>query len=355
MKRIASPHMPTSDRLIIQVARHAEVTPSTLVLYRDIAEVLAAVLKLRANEQDSVVLSGGICSPDIALVIDRVEMEVAEIIGSSPFAADKVALLDRITSGHETVYLANPNRVTGARFTEAELRSIADALPQGTLIVDERYHDFSAVTATRIIPEVDNMLVLRSFTAVFGIATDCGFMIAPTALAKKLQTDSRLCSLSSILEETIVTTLENDLIRQQRINTVHNEMIRIGKAMARRSIQVRLTPTDFILFRVAQPARVCNWLAAEKVPFENLDGYPGMKHYLRYIIQSAISNDRLIDAFSRMPKEYYYMADSDRRPQSLHRSAEKADVKNTTTDFPMIDKRLEITEEVSVIGGEQVR
>jgi hypothetical protein len=73
--------------------------------------------------------------------------------------------------------------------------------------------------------------------------------------------------------------------------------------------------------RVADPSRVGNALARYGTPVENLEGYPGLENYVRYVIQSPMSNDRLLSAFERMPSEYYRMDDIDDRSVMFHRPA----------------------------------
>ena len=63
--------------------------------------------------------------------------------------------------------------------------------------------------------------------------------------------------------------------------------------------------------------RVGNELTRDRVPIENLDGYPAMKNYLRYRVQSRLSNDGLLDAFERMDPKAFRMKSIDRRALTM--------------------------------------
>jgi len=53
------------------------------------------------------------------------------------------------------------------------------------------------------------------------------------------------------------------------------------------------------------------------VPIENLDGYPGLDNYIRYMVQSEKSNDIFLRAFDKMPVDYYKMKATDKRILTL--------------------------------------
>ena len=104
-----------------------------------------------------------------------------------------------------------------------------------------------------------------------------------------------------------------------RHQEIHDEALRLAVALTHLGVQCRLAAADFLLMRVASPKDAGNYLVTDKVPVENLDGYPGMKNYLRYRISSRESNDRLLAAFHRMPGNYVKMAGLDHRAVSMYR------------------------------------
>ena len=59
-----------------------------------------------------------------------------------------------------------------------------------------------------------------------------------------------------------------------------------------------------------------------RIPFDNLDGYPQLKGYLRYQVQSEFNNEQLINAFSRMPLDNYRVAGVDVLLTTLKRPSE---------------------------------
>lgn len=90
-------------------------------------------------------------------------------------------------------------------------------------------------------------------------------------------------------------------------------------------VQTRLTATDFMLLRVADPRRVGNALARHKVSIDNLDGYRELNNFLRYRVQSPLTNDKLIDAFKAMPEDDYKLTTEGLRALVMKRAGENVD------------------------------
>jgi hypothetical protein len=99
-------------------------------------------------------------------------------------------------------------------------------------------------------------------------------------------------------------------------------------------VRSRITATDALLIRVTNVAQVGNILARYRIPFENLDGYPRLNGFLKYRIQSPLSNDKCLEAFSRMPAELLKTTPSQLGTQILRRPSEPLGSPSVATDPP---------------------
>jgi len=301
-----------------QIARRARVSDSKVLMFRDFTDAMTELLTLTDISSSSVLVAGH-ASPDVAIAVDRSGLKLTELLGSSPFCSDCEQILEAISTGDETVYLANPNRVTGATFPLSDLKRLAGRLTGGCLIIDEYGFDFYGITGVPLLDMFSNVVLLRSFAAGYSIDSQSGFAIARPELIHHLKESCRWQKMSASLRKLVMTTLSNDAVQGMLLKELHDESLRIATVLTRLGIQNRITPTDFLLIRVADPKRVGNFLAANRTPIENLDGYPGLQHYIRYTIQSRISNDNFLTAFRKMPAEYYRMDTVDRRVTTLCR------------------------------------
>jgi histidinol-phosphate aminotransferase len=312
-----------------------------LLPYSDFTEMLTDMLGHVAEDRDRLVVAGH-ATPEVQIAADRAGMQAVETIGRSPFVAHPEDLLDSVRTD-SIVYLANPNPVTGVNYSGRALQRVAEALPAGALLLDEKYFDYYGITGLGLIENHPRVMVLRSFTAGFGIGSDdSGLLIAAPTFVRSVRSVYGWSQLSSTLCRMVATSLLSDDAARKRLAEVRDESLRVATELTRQGVQNRITATDFLLLRVADPKQVGNHLAAHNAPVENLDGYPGLKHYMRYRIQWPLSNDRFLRAFSRMPREYYHLNDLDKRAVMFHRAATPS--AGTVKQGAVVDRNIKIPE-----------
>ncbi|MDX1949146.1 MAG: histidinol-phosphate transaminase [Rickettsiales bacterium] len=102
-------------------------------------------------------------------------------VGAKPVIADEVNLkadideiLKKVTGKTRILFLANPNNPTGSYLSHAEILELRKKLPQNILLVlDLAYAEFvenpDYVNAKEICDEFDNVIMIRTFSKVYGI------------------------------------------------------------------------------------------------------------------------------------------------------------------------------------------
>ncbi len=298
------------------------VTPESIYPFMDFDSFLPELLSL-VTHGTSRVVGGGHLSPDILIAADRANQAIHETLSVSPFAIDCDTIAAAITSPKDVVYIANPNRVTGANVGLSDLKQLVEKIPEGILIVDEYYYDYYGISAIPLLQNYANVIVLRSFTSSFGVgSSDSGFLVGSPTIVEHLMERIPSNSVSTTKYRLLATAVNNAEVLANRLRGLHDEMLRVSTVLTRMGIQNRITAADFLLIRVADIVATGNSLAKARVPFDNLDGYPQLKGYLRYQVQSEMNNENLINAFSRMPLDSYRVAGVDVRRTTLKRPSE---------------------------------
>lgn len=312
-----------SESIAQMVAQRINASLESILPFVDLTTFISELFSVW-DDTDVQVLSAGHVTPEIELGADRAGVELVEELGATPFYPDLEAVKSRLKS-NDILYLANPNRVTGATYAVKELEELIRCVPDGLVIVDEHFFEFYGVSARSLLSECPNLVVLRSFAAAFGIySSDAGYLMAAPSTIKRIRVAIGDIHISRTNQKIIRATLSNEQALTSRLSEVHEESLTVARQLTELGVQCRMTATDFLLLRVADTTRVGNFLAQHKTPIETLDGYPALEHYMRYRIQSPLSNERMLLTFGKMPKEYFKMQTIDRRMVRMSRPVEKS-------------------------------
>ncbi len=310
------------DELTALVARKVMTTRRSIQPFVEFSAILTELIRTWDTPGCRLVCAGHV-TPDVEIAANQADVELIEKLGPSTFSTDSQGAVETVRSPRDLIYVANPNRVTGTGFSLSQLEQLARAVPQGMLFIDEYYFDHYGISGFPLVDLLTNVIILRSFTASFGItSSDAGFLLASPANIETVQNSCLNQPISATVRKTMFATLIDVEALVSHLQVIHDESLRLATELNRLKVQCLLTSTDFLLLRVADPERVGNFLAGYRTPVDNLHGYPQLENYLRYQVQSPYSNDKLLEAFKKMPVEYYRMKTLDRRTVKLRRTGE---------------------------------
>ncbi|RKX24701.1 MAG: hypothetical protein DRP45_07660 [Candidatus Zixiibacteriota bacterium] len=328
------------DDIISLLSRRFEVDKEMIVPFMDHVDVISALLGHVVNDSDKLVAGGHVC-PDVAIAADRAGLRVEEVLGRSPFVNHAKDVMEVIDSSHTTVYLANPNQVTGSSFSHKDVERLASAVGDGTLILDEKYFDFHGITGLAMLRKYSNIVILRSLTAAFGAGSDgSGFLIGNAGFAHGFREVFDWTRMSHTLHKIVKTALINETARIRRVAMLQDELLRIATRLTELGVQNHITAADFILLRVADTAVVQDKLSRYGVSADNLNEYRGLKNYLRYRMQSPLSNDRLLAAFEHMPTDHFHLDNIDKRTVMFNRTNRDESIDPERANSRMTDRKI---------------
>lgn len=301
---------------IARLADKLAIGAANILPFEDFTDFMTSFFDF-LDSSDRTIIVAGHATPDIEIAADRADMKVVEMVGESPFVGSTAEILDIISTGQEIVYMANPNWVTGTSYALNDVKKTAAAIPRGRLILDEKYLDSCGLSGLSLLTDYPQIVIVRSLpVGSSDRSEDSGYILGPTNLIQSLEATLDDPPVSSSLSAAISHSLvDEDLLTRHK-----TESLRVATQLTRLGFQNRITQADFLLLRVADPKQVGNYLARFNIPVENLDGYPGLRHYMKFRLRRPENNDRLVAAIDQMPVEFYRMSNIDQRPARLHKS-----------------------------------
>lgn len=168
------------------------------------------------------------------------------------FSLNLESLLSSITSKTKIIFLCSPNNPTANQFKREDILRLAEEF-DGIVAVDEAYADFAGSTLVNRVGELENLIVFRTFSKVFGLAgLRLGYAVTNKTLAKTINERFQMPYSVSLVALKIATKmLENlDYVRGV-IEEIKAERTRMIRALNQIS-GVRAFPseTNFVLFQV---------------------------------------------------------------------------------------------------------
>src|SRR5262245_32009477 len=211
------------------------------------------------------------------------------------FDVDKIIEASRIAN---VVVVCSPNNPTGGILErEALVRLLKNAA--GLVLVDEAYHEFSGQTALSLLPEHQNLVVLRTFSKAMAMAgLRFGYMMADPEIAGAVFEWQLPYNCNDVRFVGVDIVIENRVVPNSGIEALVRERDRLFTELQKRA-GVRAFPStvNFILIRTARPAReLFDQLYSHGVLVRDVSAYPLLDRCLRVSVGTPEENGRFLEA-----------------------------------------------------------
>ncbi|MFM9327768.1 pyridoxal phosphate-dependent aminotransferase [Paenibacillus mesotrionivorans] len=168
------------------------------------------------------------------------------------YKVDLQAIVDHINRETMLIILCNPNNPTGTVFTSKELNEFMSKVPDNVLVlVDEAYMDYvpnnKEYTALTLVNQWSNLLVVRSFSKLYGLASlRMGFAVGTEETASWLQSKLPNWNINRIAEAAAKSCLEHLTYFNQVRDQVHLERVWVYEQLSQLGYKAVPTLTNFI-------------------------------------------------------------------------------------------------------------
>ncbi|OGC39203.1 histidinol-phosphate transaminase [candidate division WOR-3 bacterium RBG_13_43_14] len=164
------------------LAKKFNVTPEEIIVGNGSVEILPYITLAYLGQKDSAVVSQG------AFIWFKIAVDIAggELIEvpMKNYTHDLKAVAAAIKENTKLVFIANPNNPTGTIVKKDEVEEFFKSIPDHVLVImDEAYceyiTDLQYPDSFKIYKERDNILILRTFSKIYGLAgARLGYAIA---------------------------------------------------------------------------------------------------------------------------------------------------------------------------------
>lgn len=227
----------------------------------------------------------------------------APLSAERDFRLDVGEVLERCEPETKLVFVCSPNNPTGNVVPQTDILELARARSGRSLIViDEAYAEFNDEgSSSALIPEFDNLVVLRTLSKALGLAgARCGAVIGTPALIGWLDGMLAPYALATPVCDRVLEAMsaENLNRARQTVAEVVRERERMATALDGMHPVVRVWPsrTNFLLVRFHDLAAVMRVLADRRILIRDFPQEPVLANCARITIGAREENDLLLAA-----------------------------------------------------------
>ena len=101
------------NQITDDIAQKLSVDSSKIMPFVDYIDLMSNLLTLFGHP-GSRLLTAGQVTAEVSQAADRSQIDLEERLSQSPFSGDPQAVISGVTSDSDLIYIANPNRISGA-------------------------------------------------------------------------------------------------------------------------------------------------------------------------------------------------------------------------------------------------
>ena len=264
-----------------QLAAHEGVATSQIVIGTGSGELLrmAGLLAMTTSPGAELVASRPTYE-ELPQFAEKLGLKVQWVAPDANLRHDLAAMRAAITDSTHLLYVCNPNNPTGAAVARDALEIFIRSVPAHcNVIVDEAYMDLvdqpGVGTAAGLVRDVANMMVLRTFSKIHGLAgLRIGYAITPPALAQRFAALSLTWPNSTGIAAAIASFNDHAFLKTTRAALV-DDRARVQAALDRLGLRRTEAQGNFVFFDTGAPLQGFQdrMLAAGIKVGRHFDGY----------------------------------------------------------------------------------
>jgi len=266
-------------------------------------EVLDTIYKVFIDPRDEVVTfypSYGMYKVLASLYSARIK----EINLNEDFSFSEAAYS---TKG-KLMFISSPNNPNGKSFGNAAILKICSSFP-GIVVVDEAYADFSEQTCLPLLKKVNNLIVVRTFSKSFSLASArFGYALADASIIKEMNNVKLPFNTSYLTQIAALASIKHKRKIIEQNKKIIEERQRLTQEIdSYDGVSVLPSDANFILIKFDDKSKALKFVWDFKDKHKILVRHfskPRLYPYIRITIGTEEQNNKLLEVFSSLANKY---------------------------------------------------
>jgi histidinol-phosphate aminotransferase len=150
----------------------------------------------------------------------------------------------------DLIYLSNPNNPTGKLLQIEKIENLLILYPDKYFVVDEAYFEFSKQSCCHLIKNFKNLIVTRTFSKAFSLASiRLGYICADKSIIKLINKIRNTKDVNSFAQALGVCVLQNKRFIDSRVEIIIENRERFQKELEKHGIKFVRSKANFVLVK----------------------------------------------------------------------------------------------------------
>ncbi|MBN1801889.1 MAG: histidinol-phosphate transaminase [Candidatus Lokiarchaeota archaeon] len=208
----------------------------------------------------------------------------------------------------KVMFINSPNNPNGKSFDNDSILKICKNFP-GIVVVDETYADFSEKTSLPLLKQADNLIVARTFSKTFSLASlRFGYALADKDIIKLMNNVKLPYNANMIAQVAAISCIKHRKKLMEQNKLIVSERKRLTDVLnSYNGVSVLPSDANFVLVKFEDKSITLKFLWDLKEKKKILVRHfskTGLYNYLRVSIGTKYENDKFLEAFKEIAAEY---------------------------------------------------
>lgn len=310
LKRGTQQMYPEYGNLPEMIAAYAGVTQDQILITNGSDQGVDLIFRTFTDERDIVIIP----TPSFSMFFKSAQ-SIGNTIISPLYREKNLAfplsdVIRNINSRVKLIVICNPNNPTGTLVPIADIEKIARKATNAIVLVDEAYVEFSQTSAVSLIRRYPNVVITRTFSKAFGLASfRIGYIIARKEYIKELNKIRGPFDVNMLARVAASAALQNvDDMKQYTREIMTRAKPMIENFFKSYGILFYPSSANFILFQPNNVKQVTSILRANGI-LVRPQNKPGIQNSIRITIGRVDQMTKFIRVYTRfiLKKRYAFL------------------------------------------------
>ena len=202
---------------------------------------------------------------------------------------------------NDVIYITNPNNPTGKIIEPDIIKKLLQQHPNKLFIIDEAYYEFSNKTCVNLVNEFNNIIVTRTFSKAFSLASiRLGYICTSELNINEINKIRNTKEVNSFAQTLGVTSLDNINHVKDRINIINKNKELFINELKKLNIEFIESMSNFVLIRVKDSSLLIDELTKKNILVRDRSSFKGLENCVRITIGEINDMMTIINTIKNM-------------------------------------------------------